>query len=61
MSRDEVIERVAATVAFAKTFTSDVEFSAEDSTRSDFDFLVDVFSTAIKAGSRLAIWLSTRL
>ena len=38
-------------VAFAKSFTSDVEFSAEDATRSDWDFLVQVFSAAIKAGA----------
>jgi len=51
MSRQEVLDRVATTVALAKSFTSDVEFSAEDSTRTDHDFLVDVFSAAIKAGA----------
>jgi 2-isopropylmalate synthase len=38
-------------VAFAKGFVSDVEFSAEDATRSDWDFLVKVFSAAIRAGA----------
>jgi 2-isopropylmalate synthase len=51
MSREQVLERVAAMVAFAKSFTSDVEFSAEDATRSDWDYLVEVFSTAVKAGA----------
>jgi 2-isopropylmalate synthase len=51
MSREQMIERVAEMVAFAKSFTSDVEFSAEDATRSDWDFLVEVFDTAIKAGA----------
>lgn len=51
MSREQVIERTAAMVAFAKTFTSDVEFSAEDATRSDWEFLVQVFSAAIGAGA----------
>jgi 2-isopropylmalate synthase len=51
MTRDELIARIAEMVAFAKSFTSDVEFSAEDATRSDWDFLVQVFDTAIQAGA----------
>jgi 2-isopropylmalate synthase len=51
MSRDEVLERVARMVAFAKSFTSDVEFSAEDATRSDWEYLARVFTTAIAAGA----------
>jgi len=51
MTREQVLERAAKMVAFAKSFTSDVEFSAEDATRSDRDFLVQVFSAAIKAGA----------
>ena len=51
MSRPQLIQRVAEMVAFAKSFTSDVEFSAEDATRSDWDFLVEVFTTAIEAGA----------
>lgn len=51
MSREELIERVADMVGFAKSFTSDVEFSAEDATRTDWDFLVQVFDAAIRAGA----------
>ena len=51
MTRDEVLDRVEAMVALAKSFISDVEFSAEDATRSDWDFLVEVFGRAIKAGA----------
>jgi 2-isopropylmalate synthase len=51
MTRDQVLERTAAMVGLAKSFTSDVEFSAEDATRSDWDFLVQVFSAAVKAGA----------
>lgn len=51
MTRDEVVERVAHMVRFAKGFTDDVEFSAEDATRSDWDFLTRVFGTAIAAGA----------
>ncbi|MGH2550943.1 MAG: 2-isopropylmalate synthase, partial [Thermomicrobiales bacterium] len=51
ITREQMLEKVADAVAFAKTFTSDVEFSGEDSTRSDWDFLVQVYTTAIKAGA----------
>ncbi|MFL5760342.1 MAG: 2-isopropylmalate synthase [Thermomicrobiales bacterium] len=51
MSREEVLERVTEMVKLAKSFTGDVEFSAEDATRSDWDFLVEVFSRAVKAGA----------
>ena len=42
MTREQVIERVDHMVKFAKGFTSDVEFSAEDATRSDWDYLSQV-------------------
>ena len=42
MTPDEVLESVAHNVAFAKKFCSDIEFSAEDATRSDLDFLCRV-------------------
>src|SRR5215203_2634033 len=51
MSRAEVLERVDQMVRFAKSFTTDIEFSAEDATRSDWEFLARVFATAIKAGA----------
>ncbi len=51
MGREDVLERVAHMVAFAKSFTEDVEFSAEDATRSDWAFLTQVFATAIAAGA----------
>ena len=51
MTPDEVLESVAHNVAFAKKFCSDIEFSAEDATRTDLDFLCRVVETAIKAGA----------
>jgi 2-isopropylmalate synthase len=51
MSREEVLERVTASVALAKGFTSDVEFSAMDATRSDHGYLAEVFGRAIAAGA----------
>ena len=51
LSRAQVLERVEAMVKLAKGFTADVEFSAEDATRSDWNYLVEVFGTAIAAGA----------
>ncbi|MBE7018580.1 MAG: 2-isopropylmalate synthase [Ruminococcaceae bacterium] len=51
MSEDEVIARVKEMVSYAKKYCSDVEFSAEDASRSDKDFLARVMETAIAAGA----------
>ena len=40
MDRDQVVEAAVNAVKYAKTFTSDVEFSAEDGSRSDRDYLL---------------------
>src|SRR5687768_17419184 len=51
MDRQEVLERVDRMVRFAKGFTADVGFSAEDATRSDWAFLAQVFGVAVAAGA----------
>jgi len=51
MSRDEVIQEAINAVSYAKTLTREVEFSAEDGSRSDRDFLCRVFEAAIDAGA----------
>ncbi len=51
MTREEVLQRVKEIVTYGRTFFERVEFSAEDATRSDWDFLVQVFATAIGAGA----------
>ena len=51
MSPEDVLEKVAASVARAKSFTDDVEWSAEDATRTEHDFLCRVVEVAIKAGA----------
>lgn len=51
MARQEVLERIAETVAYAKSLCEDVEFSAEDATRSDRGFLLQALNTAIRAGA----------
>jgi len=51
MSRAQVLEEVDRAVRQARGYVDDVEFSAEDATRSDPDYLVQVFQTAIDAGA----------
>lgn len=48
---DAVVERAVEAVTLAKSFVDDVEFSAEDAGRSDWDFLVRIFTEAVKAGA----------
>lgn len=50
-SPDEVVEIARAAVRRCKGYLSDVEFSAEDATRSDWDFLCRIFAAAIEEGA----------
>jgi len=50
ISRDECLESAVDAVKLARRFTDDVEFSAEDATRSDRDFLCRVIEAVIAAG-----------
>jgi 2-isopropylmalate synthase len=51
MSRERVLEEVDHAVRKARGYCDDVEFSAEDATRSDVEFLLLVFDTALAAGA----------
>ncbi len=51
-TRREVLEMTRAAVRRARSFTGDVEFSAEDATRSDVDYLCEVFAVAAREGAR---------
>ena len=51
MDPDQVLERAVSAVRFARRFTDDVEFSCEDATRSDRDFMFKVIEEVIKAGA----------
>ena len=51
MTPEQVLETTFAMTAHAKKYCSDVEFSAEDATRSDWDFLVKIVDAAIRAGA----------
>jgi 2-isopropylmalate synthase len=51
MSREKVIKTAVETVAFAKGFTPDIEFSPEDAGRSDPKFLYEILQAVIEAGA----------
>ena len=51
LSRRECLEQARDAVRFAKSLCADVEFSAEDATRSDPQFLCDVLQAVIEAGA----------
>ncbi len=51
MTPEEVLAQSVEMVKYAKQYTNEVEFSAEDACRSDRDFLVKLFSEVIRAGA----------
>ena len=51
ITREQAIDQIAEMVALAKSYCDDVEFSPEDATRTDRDFLVKVCEVAIQAGA----------
>ena len=53
LTPDEVLERVRWSVAYAADLADEVEFSAEDATRSDRAFLAEVCSAAVAAGATI--------
>jgi 2-isopropylmalate synthase len=52
MSRNEVLDVVVWAISHAKKHIDYIEFSAEDASRSDRDFLVQVFTEAVRAGAK---------
>lgn len=51
MTRDQVFDLAVSSVRHAAKYTSNVEFSAEDASRSDLDFVCRVFEAVIEAGA----------
>ncbi|MBI1274039.1 MAG: 2-isopropylmalate synthase [Alphaproteobacteria bacterium] len=51
MEPDKVLEKVWESVTYARRFTDDVEWSPEDGTRTEHDFLCRCVEAAIKAGA----------
>jgi 2-isopropylmalate synthase len=51
LDREAALQQIAAMVAYARNLCPTVEFSAEDATRTDWEYLCRVFEAAIKAGA----------
>lgn len=51
-AEDEILKQAAYFVKYARSFCDDVEFSPEDASRSDIDFLCRVVEAVIKAGAK---------
>ena len=51
MTPDQVLNEAARAVAHARNYTADVEFSPEDASRSDFDFMCTVLQAAVDSGA----------
>ncbi len=51
MTKSEIIDRIGAVIAFARTCVHEVEFSAEDAIRTERDFLLEAVRAAIAAGA----------
>ncbi|HEX3086113.1 MAG TPA: 2-isopropylmalate synthase [Pyrinomonadaceae bacterium] len=52
-TRREVIEMTRNAVRLARDYAREVEFSAEDATRSDVDYLCEVFAAAVDEGATI--------
>ncbi len=52
ISREDALRQTGAMVAHARSLCPDVEFSPEDATRSDVDFLCQVLQAAVDSGAR---------
>jgi len=50
-TRAEVVEMTKQAVRLARNFAAEVEFSAEDASRSDIDYLCEIFSVAVDEGA----------
>ncbi|TXG94732.1 MAG: 2-isopropylmalate synthase [Rhodocyclaceae bacterium] len=51
MTPDQVVEQAVKAIGWARNYTDNVEFSAEDAGRSELDFLCRIFEQVIKAGA----------
>ena len=51
MTPEQVLKEASSAVARAREYTEDVEFSPEDASRSEFDFMCDVLQAAVDNGA----------
>ncbi|MFP4660681.1 MAG: 2-isopropylmalate synthase [Halanaerobiales bacterium] len=53
MTEEQVLEKAVDAVKYAAKYTSNIEFSAEDASRSEVEFLSRIFEEVIKAGAKV--------
>lgn len=53
LTQAEVLEKAVAAVEYAAQYTENIEFSAEDASRSEIDFLAELFNAVIAAGAKV--------
>jgi 2-isopropylmalate synthase len=51
ITREQALDQIADSVALARSYAEDVEFSPEDATRTDIDFLIKACEVAAQAGA----------
>jgi 2-isopropylmalate synthase len=51
-SQAQILDEATAAVELARKYTDDVEFSAEDATRTDWDYLEQISKAVVEAGAR---------
>src|SRR5215475_10453989 len=51
MTREKCLEQAREAIRLAKSFCQDIEFSPEDATRTDVNFLCDVLNAVVEAGA----------
>ena len=51
ITREQALEQAAEAVRLSRTFVDDVEFSTEDGTRTDPEFLIKMITVAVQAGA----------
>ncbi len=52
MTNEQVLDAIKESVTYARNFTDDVEWSCEDGTRTDLDFMCKTVELAIKCGAK---------
>jgi 2-isopropylmalate synthase len=53
ISREEALSRITKMIGFGRRHCEEVEFSAEDASRSDIDYLCEVILAAVQAGATI--------
>ncbi|HEY5005395.1 MAG TPA: 2-isopropylmalate synthase [Ktedonobacteraceae bacterium] len=58
-TREEVLEMARTAVAHARTYTENVDFALEDTTRTEHDFILEVCEALVKEGVRFVTLCDT--